>query len=334
MPNSIEKLKKLVGVSGVGEQIAQRLSAIIEYSDDAIASKDLNGVVVTWNKGAERIFGYAAEEIIGKPISILIPPDRENEEPLILDRIRRGERIDHYETMRRRKDGTLIHVSLTVSPIKDDSGTIIGASKIARDVTERKRQETFINFLSREVDHRAKNLLAVVQAMVALSDGDTPEAVKASISGRIQALANAHNLLAVAHWEGAALESIVQHEIEPYKSRTLVSGPSHKVGARTAQSISLVLHELATNAAKYGAFSTPSGSVGIEWSVKPDQRLTLRWTEVGGPAVSPPSRGGFGSRAIKMMIKNQLDGSVEFDWRSTGLVCAIDIPVEQAGNTD
>jgi len=333
MPDPTEKLKKLVGMPEVGEQIAQRLAAIVESSDDAIASKDLNGTVVTWNKGAERIFGYAAEEIIGKSISMLIPPDRENEESLILDRIRRGERIDHYDTVRRRKDGTLIDISLTVSPIKDQNGRIIGASKIARDVTERKRQEAFINLLSREVDHRAKNLLAVVQSMVTLTDGDTPEAVKAAISGRIQALANAHNLLAVSHWQGASVKSIVQHALEPYKSRTLITGPDHAVGARTAQSIAIVLHELATNAAKYGALSASSGSVGVEWSLQPNQHLSLRWTEVGGPEIRPPSHEGFGSRAIRLMIKN-LDGNAQFDWRSTGLVCSIDIPMEQASRTD
>lgn len=330
MPHPIEKLKKLVGLPEVGEQIAQRLAAIVESSDDAIVSKDLNGTVVTWNKGAERIFGYPAEEIIGKSITILIPPDRENEESLILDRIQRGERIDHYDTVRRRKDGTLIDISLTVSPIKDENGRVIGASKIARDVTERKRQEAFINLLSREVDHRAKNLLAVVQSMVTLTEGDTPGAVKAAISGRIQALANAHNLLAV---QGASVKSIVQHALEPYKPRTLITGPNHTVGARTAQSIAVVLHELATNAAKYGALSASSGSVGVEWSLQPNQHLSLRWTEVGGPEISPPSREGFGSRAIRLMIKN-LDGSVQFDWRSAGLVCSIDIPMDQASKTD
>jgi PAS domain S-box-containing protein len=333
MPHSIEKLKKLVGIPAVGDQIAQRLAAIVESSDDAIVSKDLNGSVVTWNRGAERIFGYAAEEIIGKPILIIIPPDRQNEESLILDGVQRGERIDHFDTVRRRKDGTLIDISLTVSPIKDENGRIIGASKIARDVTERKRQETFINVLSREVDHRAKNLLAVVQSMVTLTEGDTPAALKAAISGRIQALANAHNLLAVSHWQTAFVKSIVEHELDPYKSRTMITGPSYAVGARAAQSIAIVLHELATNAAKYGALSASSGSVGVEWSLQPNQHLFLRWTEVGGPEISPPSREGFGSRVIKMMIQNS-DGSVQFDWRSAGLVCSIDIPMEQASKTE
>ena len=318
------------------DEIAYRLAAIVESSDDAIVSKNLNGVVVTWNKGAERIFGYAAEEIIGKPISILIPSDRENEESLILERIRRGERIDHYDTVRMRKDGSLIDISLTVSPIKDEQGRVMGASKIARDITDRKRQERFITLLSREVDHRAKNLLAVVQATVALTAGDTAEEVKAAISGRIQALANAHNLLALSHWEGASLNSIIQQELAAYCGeegfRAVITGPSKILGPQAAQSIAIVIHELATNAAKYGALSVPAGLVRVEWSLKQNQDLIICWTETEGPKVMPPSREGFGTRAIRMMIKNQLYGDVHFNWHPTGLACIIDIPFEQLKN--
>ena len=318
------------------DEIAYRLVAIVESSDDAIVSKDLNGIVVTWNKGAERIFGYAAEEIIGKSITILIPAERKNEEDLILERIRRGEQIDHYETVRRRKDGTLIDISLTVSPIKDEQGRVIGASKIARDVTDRKRQERFITLLSREVDHRAKNLLAIVQATVTLTTGDTGEEVKAAISGRIQALANAHNLLALSHWEGASLNSIIQHELAAYcgeeGSRVVISGPSKTLGPQAAQSIAVVFHELVTNAVKYGALSVPEGRVRIEWSLKPNQDLNICWTETEGPKVMPPSRKGFGTRVIGTMIKNQLYGDVHFNWHPTGLVCLIDIPFEQLEN--
>jgi PAS domain S-box-containing protein len=123
------------------QKAEQRLAAIIESSDDAIISKDLNGIITSWNYGAEQIFGYRDKEMIGKPVTVLIPTERHDEEPVILDRIRRGERIEHYETMRRRKDGSLIDISLTVSPIKDAEGKVIGASKIARDITRRKQME-------------------------------------------------------------------------------------------------------------------------------------------------------------------------------------------------
>jgi PAS domain S-box-containing protein len=123
------------------EQASRRLAAIVESSDDAIISKDLNGIITSWNQSATRLFGYTAEEVIGKSITLLIPPERHDEEPSILERIRRGERIDHYETIRRRKDGSRLDVSLTVSPIRDIKGNIIGASKIARDITRRKQVE-------------------------------------------------------------------------------------------------------------------------------------------------------------------------------------------------
>jgi PAS domain S-box-containing protein len=123
------------------EVMLNRLAAIVESSDDAIISKTLEGIIVTWNRGAEQIFGYRAEEVIGKPITILIPPDHENEEPAILERLRRGDRVDHYQTCRVRKDGRLIDISLTISPVRDASGTIVGASKIARDITHQKATE-------------------------------------------------------------------------------------------------------------------------------------------------------------------------------------------------
>ena len=123
------------------EQASRRLAAIVESSEDAIISKDLNGIITSWNQAAEQLFGYTAEEVIGKPVTLLIPPERHDEEPGILERIRRGERIEHYETVRRRKDGSLLDISLTVSPIRDAKGNIVGASKIARDITRRKRVE-------------------------------------------------------------------------------------------------------------------------------------------------------------------------------------------------
>src|SRR6266849_2358789 len=123
------------------EHDGQLLASIVESSDDAIVSKDLDGIIVSWNKGAERLFGYSADEVLGKPITILIPPDRLDEEPGILARIRGGERVEHYETVRRRKDGSLIEISLTVSPVKTAEGRIVGASKIARDITDRRRAQ-------------------------------------------------------------------------------------------------------------------------------------------------------------------------------------------------
>jgi PAS domain S-box-containing protein len=148
------------------ERGAVQLGAIVESSDDAIISKDLNGVIQSWNAGAERLFGYTAEEAIGRPVTLIFPPDRENEERDILARIVRGERIDHYETVRRRKDGSLVDISLTVSPMRDGSGEIIGASKIARDITERREAQRKLE----DSERRLQDLLAAIPAAIYTTD--------------------------------------------------------------------------------------------------------------------------------------------------------------------
>jgi PAS domain S-box-containing protein len=155
------------------------LASTVENSDDAIVSKTLDGIITSWNKGAERVFGYAADEAIGQPITIVIPKDRQNEEREILTHIRRGEGV-HFETVRQRKQGSLIAVSITVSPVKNAEGKIIGASKIARDITEQKRNQEQLVTLAREAEHRSKNLLAIVQAAVHLSQSDTPQGLKSA----------------------------------------------------------------------------------------------------------------------------------------------------------
>jgi PAS domain S-box-containing protein len=150
------------------EETNRVLAAVVESSDDAIISKDLNGIIATFNPGAERLFGYEAEDVIGKPVTILFPPDRQHEEPEILTRIRRGERVDHYETVRLRKDGTLVDISLTVSPVKDDRGRIIGASKIARDITERKLAEAKL----RDSERQLQELITAIPAAIYTTDAE------------------------------------------------------------------------------------------------------------------------------------------------------------------
>jgi PAS domain S-box-containing protein len=289
------------------------LASIVEFGDDAIVSKNLDGIITSWNKGAERIFGYLADEVIGKPITILTPPERLHEEEVILEGIHRGDRVDHYETIRRHKDGNLIDVSLTISPVRDANETVIGASKIARDITERKRTEAQISILAREAEHRAKNLLANVKAMVRLSQADTPDGLKKAIEGRIEALANVHSLFVQSRWTGAELNSLVKQELSPYsrdgEMRTWIDGPTVMLEPDAAQAIAVALHELATNAAKYGALSAEKGQVRVEWLRAADGRLVLRWTEVGGPSVHPPTRKGFGTHAMEIIIRRVTCGS-------------------------
>jgi PAS domain S-box-containing protein len=178
------------------EQELRWLASIVQSSDDAIVGKNFDGIITSWNNGAERVFGYTAEEAVGQPITIVIPQDRQDEQRTILARVRRGEHINHFETVRQRKNGSLVVVSLTISPVKNADGAIVGASKIARDITEQKRSQEQISTLAREAEHRSKNLLANVQAMVNLSQADAVDELKKAIEGRIQALANVHSLFA------------------------------------------------------------------------------------------------------------------------------------------
>jgi PAS domain S-box-containing protein len=308
------------------EQRLRFLASIVESSDDAIVSKNLDGIITSWNSGAERVFGYTAEEAVGQPITIVIPQDRQDEERGILTRIRRGERIDHFETVRQRKHGSLIVVSLTVSPVKNAEGKIVGASKIARDITEQKRAQEQIATLAREAEHRSKNLLATVQATVSLSQSDTPEGLKQAIEGRILALANVHSLFVETRWIGAELSTIATQELSPYsekgKWRVQIDGPQVLLEPNAAQVVAVTLHELATNAAKYGALTVPNGQISLKWLHEADGRLTLQWREIGGPPVKTPKHQGFGTRVIERTI-GQLKGKARFDWHADGLVCEI-----------
>jgi PAS domain S-box-containing protein len=311
------------------EERSRRLASIVESSDDAIISKNLEGIITSWNKGAERIFGYTAEEVIGKPITILIPADRHNEEPMILERIRRGEPIDHYETVRRRKDGSLRDISITVSPLRNLEGKIVGASKIARDITDRKRAEALVANLAKEAEHRTKNVLSIVLAAIHLSKADSSDELKRAIEGRIQALANVHTLFVDSRWAGADVHTIAVQELAPYcrdgDGRALIEGPNFLVKTDAAQAIAVTLHELATNAAKYGALSIAEGRIRVEWSRMPDDRLILRWVEENGPGVESPAHQGFGTRVMQSMI-TALDSRIEFAWNPQGLLCEIIMP--------
>jgi PAS domain S-box-containing protein len=325
------------------DETGARLAAIVEASDDAIVSKDLNGIILTWNRGAERLFGYTAEEAVGKPITILIPPDRHDEEPGILERIRRGERIDHYETVRMRKDGGLIDISLTVSPVRNAVGRIIGASKIGRDITERRRAEERQNLLLREMNHRIRNLFALARGLVTLSarSADTPEHLAEAVGERLRALAHAHDLTLpdlARGGEGSekatTLAALLRAIVSPYDEsenkdheRVKLNGPDVPVRGSAVTSLALLLHEFAANAAKYGALSAPTGQVAVRWTVTKGE-LLLRWQEQGGPSLNGPPEGeGFGSLLARGTVESQLGGRISRDWKPKGLTAHLAIPV-------
>ncbi len=314
------------------EQDLRRHAAIIESSEDAIISKNLDGVIMSWNSGAERLFGYTAAEAIGRPVTMLMPPERIDEEPGIIARIRRGERIEHYDTVRRRKDGSAIDISLTVSPIKDSDGTIIGASKIARDITERKQAEQRQHLLVGEVKHRIKNLLATVQAIARQTLRGTPTEERDAFIARLMALANAQDLLTLERWNRAPVHEVIGRALRPFEAklsaRFLTKGPEDVwVDAQRASLLSMALHELATNAVKYGALSNAYGVVSLTWEVKGEddaERVHLAWRELGGPLVVPPERKGFGSFLIERALQGG-GGNARLDYNPNGLICMLEV---------
>src|SRR5580704_8832411 len=327
-------------------QLAQRLVSIVESSDDAIVSKDLDGIIKTWNAGAERLFGYTAEEVIDKPITLLIPMDRHDEESDILSRIRRGKCVDHYETVRQRKDGSLVEISVTVSPLRNAEGRIIGASKIARDITERRRAQEQQYLLLREMSHRVKNLFAVTSGLVTLSarSARTPADMAEAVRERLGALARAHGLTRPGLINGngkpckdttlhALVQTIFAPYVDPERSKDhgfyIITGPCLPIGGNAVTSIALVMHELATNAAKYGALSSPGGYIHIDWSVKNDE-LLLTWKEHGGPSLDGPAEHeGFGGSLVRRLVTGQFGGQLSYDWKPKGLIIRLSMPVER-----
>ena len=457
----------LVDISGSrqAEHDKQRLADIVDSTDDAIVSKDLNGIVKSWNPGAERLFGYSAAEIIGKSITLLIPDHLQQEETKILAEIARGERIDHFETVRMRKDGTLVSISLTVSPVRNLDGRVIGASKIARDITERRKAElalaernlqlalagkaarvgsfaydidtermqvspgyaaihgfpdgtteiprskwqrglhpedrvrwealrsrayrerweeytgeyriirsggeirwtearVFVSYdsdgrpqravgvdidvtarkraeeqqrlLNAELDHRVKNVLATVCAIAAHTK-DTSRSMNdfvAALDSRIKSMASTHELLSSSRWEGAALRELVIRELAPYASNgnTCVNGPEVALRAEAAQTTASVLHELTTNAAKYGALSKREGQVAVHWhfasrGLAPGP-LAIEWRESGGSSVEVPNNSGYGRSVITELVPYELGGTATLEFFPDGVRCRLEIPAK------
>jgi PAS domain S-box-containing protein len=312
-----------------------RLAEIVASSDDAIISKTLDGRITSWNAGATRIFGYEANEMVGQPILRLIPPELHDEERDILARLQRGERIDHYDTVRVAKDGRRLDISLTVSPLRDRFGRIVGASKVARDVTERKRAEKLRHLLTDELNHRVKNTLATVQAMASqsLRRARDPADFVASFSGRLQALAKAHSLLTEANQHRAEVMQLVREQVElggVDDERISYSGPFLILDAQLTVHLGLVLHELATNACKYGALSVPDGRLSVTWEMQTNggRILALEWSERGGPKVSAPSGRGFGTTLIEQTMRTQ-GGEASINYAADGVSCRIRLPLPE-----
>lgn len=316
------------------DEAGQHLSAIVESSYDAIVSKDLDGVITSWNQGAERLFGYSADEAVGKPVTMLIPADHQDEEPQILERIRRGERVESYETFRQRKDGSRIPVSLTISPVRNASGRIVGASKIGRDISAARESEQRIRMLMREVNHRVKNQYSVILSMIRETNkrSANPDEFERQVRERIMALARSHDLLVSADWKGATIFELLLAQAKPFgnEDRISMSGPSITLSPNAVQYLGIAFHELATNSAKYGVLSGKNGTIAVAWKVidsPAGELVRLTWTETDGPKVQSIAHSGFGTVVLKRVAPQAMSGTGDLQYGANGVAWTLEAPI-------
>jgi PAS domain S-box-containing protein len=313
--------------------------AIFNTVVDGIITIDRSGTIKTLNPAAANLFGYSPEEVIGRNVKMLMPelycPERD------------ADRINQLETGRakmtgpcggeltgKRKDGSAVPIELAIGEV-DVAGTKIYTG-IVRDITERKRTEGHQALLVAELDHRVKNILAQV-AVVASSTRQGSRSIDEflrSLDGRIQSMAAAHSLLSKSGWQSAGLNTLVRNQLAPYATgaNVTISGTDIALPPAKIQAVARVLHELATNAAKYGALSIPGGQVSVSWDCKPDgkaTKLTLIWREFSGPPVAPEIQSSYGIDLIRNLIPHELGGMVDLEFPAEGVSCKIEFPFEQ-----
>jgi PAS domain S-box-containing protein len=320
-------------------ETSARLDAVLNNASVSIFLMNEHQHCAYMNAAAEELTGYSFEETQGRPLHDVIhhkKPDGSHYplEECPIDRAFPENNNTRGEELFVHKDGTLYPVAFTASPIRDESSTTVGTIIEVRDISEEKRAQAHQRLLIDELNHRAKNLLAIIQgiALQTFKNVAGAENARAAFDGRLSALAEAHNLLTQQNWEAAPLTQVVARAVSPYEgcpSRFRLDGPELALPPKTAVSLSLALHELATNASKYGALSAAGGMVTVAWTVAADQ-LRLEWRESGGPPVATPTVKGFGSRMLERGLASELGGTVRIDYDPAGLVCTIEAPVPQA----
>jgi len=307
------------------EHSAERLAAIVESSFDAIISKDLSGTIVSWNKAAERMFGYAVTDVVGMPIYLIIPDDKRDEEADILRRLKLGERIDPFQTTRRHRDGRIVPISITISPIKSRAGKLVGASSIARDISETRESDRRLRLLMREINHRVKNQYAVILAVIRQTATRTRsiEEFEKRVRERVMALSHSHDLLSQVDWAGVRLADLVAHQLQPFEALQLVRvlGPDIALDANAVLNLGMAFHELIINAMRFGV--TDVGGISVTWRLTSEEGGTLFelvWSE---PAVAYADllaqEDGFGALVLGKLVPSALSGQARWSF-TDGLI--------------
>jgi PAS domain S-box-containing protein len=317
----------------------QRLRDVLEALPTAVYTTDALGRITYYNEAAAELWGCRPE--LGKSEwcgswkiftteGVRLPHD---ECPMAVA-LKEARPVRGVDAIAERPDGTRVPFRPYPTPLFDAAGQLTGAVNMLLDITEERAAAARRQLLINELNHRVKNTLATVQSIASqtLRHMPSPDDFESSFTSRLVALSRAHDLLTAENWEGAPLRSVLAHELAPHGSaaeRIELDGPQVELGPRTALSLAMAFHELATNAAKYGALSAEGGRLSVFWSQE-NGRLLLTWAETGGPAVEPPSRRGFGSRLIERSITHELRGELDVDYAPQGLRCRLTVPLEEA----
>jgi PAS domain S-box-containing protein len=308
--------------------LADLHASLLDAVEQAVIATDLNGDVIYWNHFSEKLYGWSADEAIGRNILDVTPAVEMREAAAeLMEKLGKGESWSGEFTVRHR-DGRWFPAYVTDSPLRDAEGNIVGIVGVSMDISSYKEADAHKRLLLDELNHRVKNTLAVVYSIAnqtLRTAGDDPARFVKTFLERLQALSNAHDLLMQETWQGAWLSEIVANCLKPYQDaaehRMDVNGEDVLLPPNKSVALALGLHELATNAAKYGALSNGSGRISIAWRLVEDspKTLSLTWTESGGPAVVAPSTKGFGSHLLEKGLAQELDGQVTMDYRPEGL---------------
>jgi PAS domain S-box-containing protein len=289
-----------------------------------------------WDEGQFRIFGVDPKTFIVTLANVqaLLHPDDFGQWREAMAQFNKGVQSCETEFRIVRPDGEVRWCVGTAAATLDGTGRVVRVSGVTVDITDRKRAEERQNLLTREVDHRAKNALALAQSIVRLTRGDNVRDYMEAVEGRISALARVHTVLSLSSWQGAEMRKLVGEELAPYAmgDQIVFNGVNVQLLPATAQTLALALHELATNSAKYGALSTLSGRLSVKWDIAAEG-LHILWEERDGPRVEKPAFHGFGTKSVIASIETQLGGRAEFDWRTEGLVCRLAVPLKHGAAT-
>ncbi|MFZ2069000.1 MAG: HWE histidine kinase domain-containing protein [Xanthobacteraceae bacterium] len=300
-------------------------------------AKEPNHPIIFANDAFLALSGYDRKEVLGHSFNFMMARGAVPKALAQIETAFEGS-IDHSSEIRyRRKDGSMFWAAIFISPVRDENGNVVQHFASFVDLTRQKREQAQSTMMIDELNHRVKNTLATVQSIVwqSLRRGSDPKVIGESIETRLFALSRSHDLLTRENWQGAGLLDLVNEAMAPFgvadgrTERFVITGKNIRLPPNVTLALGIALHELATNAVKYGAFSNEAGSILLAWTVElnPEgDRLILRWQEKDGPPVTPPTRKGFGSRVIERGLPHELQGTVNLDYRTDGVVCTINIP--------